>query len=184
MLALLFSTVLVDGEVTPEPVPTGEPITLAELKQRADIVRDDIDGVLSSLITAGREWVENYTGLTVNAANVVQRFDCFRNPMFLLVPPIDGVVAVSYIAGSGDPAEVDGARVITNSRPYRLLAPSGAMWPTDATYVAVASNGVPETFKAAIALYVRAMHEDGAISEAYHRALEALCFPYRMTVIA
>jgi len=43
---------------------------------------------------------------------------------------------------------------------------------------------VPETFKAAISIYVRAMHEDGAISESYRIALEALCYRYRTLAIA
>lgn len=184
MLALLLSTVLADsGSVTPTPTPTGEPLTLAELKQRADIVRDDIDGVLTSLITAGREWIETYTGLTVYADRVVQQFGAFRSPMSLLVTPVDNSPTVSYIDANGGPAELVGVRIVTTSRPARLLAPVGAMWPAGASDITVTSNGVPETFKAAITLYVRAMHEDGAISPAYQQALEALCHPYRMLVI-
>lgn len=161
-----------------------EPLTLEELKQRADIVRDDIDAVLTSLIKSGREWIESYTGLTVNADSVTQRFDSFDGPMFLLIAPQTGdAVTVSYIDANGDPAEAVDARVITTTRPTRLLPPTAAMWPDSATYVTATVAGVPETFKAAIAIYVRAIHEDGSLSAAYENALEALCRPYRMQLV-
>lgn len=161
-----------------------EPLSLAELKQRADIVRDDIDAVLESLITAGREWVESYTGLTINADSVTQRFDRFCSFMSLLVSPGDNQsVTVDYVSADDVPTQITDARVLSATRPARLIAPAGAAWPDAATYVSVTVPVVPDTFKAAITLYVRAMHEDGSISPAYQSALEALCFPYRLALI-
>lgn len=161
-----------------------EPLSLAELKQRADIVRDDIDDVLRSLITAGREWVESYTSLTINADSVTQRFDRFCSSMFLLVSPTDGQsVTVDYVSADDVPTQIIDARVLSMTRPARLITPAGAAWPDAATYVSVTVPVVPDTFKAAITLYVRAMHEDGSISAAHQSALEALCFPYRLALI-
>lgn len=40
-----------------------EPLSVEELKQHLDILRTDQDAMLASMIQAGREWVEKYTGL-------------------------------------------------------------------------------------------------------------------------
>lgn len=171
-----------------------EPLTLPELKQRIDVVRDDIDSVLAGLIVAGREWVENYTGLVLTNRTVTQRFDRFACVRDLAVWPVaEGAdVSIAYADTSGNPQTVADARIDAYARPARIYPAYGAIWPyaNDGSVVVSLNAGyetpaaVPETLKAAIAIYVRAIHEDGSISEGYMAALHALCHPYRLQMVA
>lgn len=168
-----------------------EPITLAEAKRHLDVVRDDQDEMILSMITAAREWVENYTGLSFDGDAVTQTFRCFRAGITLLVWPADddAEVAVAYLNQAGEPVAVTGARLWRAAKPARLLPPLNGAWPTDADgTIAVTVQGVPFSLKAAILLMIGDLYnqrEETAVgvSISASGAVVNLCHPYRMPVI-
>ncbi len=168
-----------------------EPVSLADAKKHLDVARDDQDDMISGMITAAREWVENYTGLSFDGAAVTQTFRCFRGGISLLVWPSadDAEVTVSYLNAAGEPLEVVGARLWRAAKPARLLPPLNGAWPTDADgSIAVTVTGVPFSLKAAMLLIVGDLYsqrEGSAIGVSVQStgAIENLCHPYRMPVI-
>jgi uncharacterized phiE125 gp8 family phage protein len=168
-----------------------EPVTLAEARRHLDVMRDDQDEMILSMITAAREWVENYTGLSINGDAVTQTFRCFRAGIALLVWPAqdDAEVTVAYLNKAGEPVEVTGARLWRAAKPARLLPPLNGAWPTDADgTIAVTVTGVPFSLKAAMLLMIGDLYnqrEETAVgvSISASGAVENLCHPYRMPVI-
>lgn len=168
-----------------------EPVTLAEARKHLDLTRDDQDEMILSMITAAREWVENYTGLSFDGDAVTQTFRCFRGGISLLVWPSadDAEVTVSYLNAACEPLEVVGARLWRAAKPARLLPPLNGAWPTDADgTIAVTVQGVPFSLKAAMLLMVGDLYnqrEETAVgvSISASGAVENLCHPYRMPVI-
>lgn len=168
-----------------------EPVTLAEAKLHLDIARDDQDSMIASMITAAREWVENYTGLSFNGDAVTQTFRCFRAGITLLVWPADddAEVTVAYLNQAGEPVEVTGARLWRAAKPARLLPPLNGAWPTDADgSIAVTVQGVPFSLKAAMLLIIGDLYgqrEETAVGVSVQAtgAVVNLCHPYRMPVI-
>lgn len=168
-----------------------EPVSLAEAKKHLDVARDDQDDMITSMITAAREWVENYTGLSFDGDAVTQTFRCFRAGISLLVWPAgdDAEVTVAYLNTAGEPVAVTGARLWRAAKPARLLPPLNGAWPTDADgSIAVTVRGVPYSLKAAMLLIIGdfyANRESGVVGVSYAStgAIENLCHPYRMPVI-
>lgn len=169
-----------------------EPVTLAEARKHLDLTRDDQDEMIESMVTAAREWVENYTGLSFNGDAVTQTFRCFRAGITLLVWPADddAEVTVAYLNKAGEPVEVTGARLWRAAKPARLLPPLNGAWPTDADgMIAVTVQGVPFSLKAAMLLMIGDLYanrETGVVGVSYANtgAIENLCHPYRVPVLA
>lgn len=165
-----------------------EPITLEQTKKHLDVTRDDQDDMIKDKITAAREWVEKYTGLSFDGDAVTQTFRCFRAGITLLVWPADenAEVTVAYLNSAGEPVEVTGARLWRAAKPARLLPPLNGAWPTDADgSIAVTVTGVPFSLKAAMLLIVGDLYnqrEETAVGVSIQAsgAVENLCHPYRM----
>lgn len=165
-----------------------EPVTFAEAKKHLDVARDDQDDMITGMITAAREWVENYTGLSFDGDAVTQTFRCFRAGITLLVWPADenAEVTVAYLNSVGEPVEVTGARLWRAAKPARLLPPLNGAWPTDADgSIAVTVTGVPFSLKAAMLLMIGDLYanrESGIVGTIYANtgAIENLCHPYRV----
>ncbi len=168
-----------------------EPVSLAEAKKHLDVARDDQDDMIAGMITAAREWVESYTGLSFDGDAVTQTFRCFRAGITLLVWPADddAEVTVAYLNTAGEPVAVTGARLWRAAKPARLLPPLGGTWPTDADgSIAVTVSGVPFSLKAAMLLMIGDLYanrESAIVGTIYANtgAIENLCHPYRMPVI-
>jgi uncharacterized phiE125 gp8 family phage protein len=165
-----------------------DPITIAEAKRHLDVVRDDQDEMIEFMITAAREWVESYTGLSFDGDTVTQTFRCFRAGITLLVCPADddAEVTVAYLNKAGEPVEVTGARLWRAAKPARLLPPLNGAWPTDEDgTIAVTVTGVPFSLKAAMLLMIGDLYnqrEETAVgvSIAASGAVTNLCHPYRL----
>lgn len=75
-----------------------EPITLTQLKNwlkiHADITEDD--DLITSMITECREWAETYTGQTLIAKNVVEKFDSFGTCLQLFASPVRSITSIQY----------------------------------------------------------------------------------------
>ncbi len=165
-----------------------DPVSLAEAKKHLDVARDDQNDMITGMIIAAREWVENYTGLSFDGDAVTQTFRCFRAGITLLVWPADenAEVTVAYLNSAGEPLEVTGARLWRAAKPARLLPPLNGAWPTDADgSIAVTVTGVPFSLKAAMLLMIGDLYanrESGIVGTIYANtgAIENLCHPYRV----
>lgn len=149
--------------VTP---PAIEPVTLAEIKQYTRIDGNDQDALVTSLITAARQWAEHYTGLGFISqgwqmwldqwpgvadhgwwdgvhdgaigvgANGMRAVDNVKLPR----APVIAVSAVT-IYSDGDAGTVWPATnyyIDTMARPARLVLRNGASWPMPSR----AANGI------------------------------------------
>ncbi|QUT07926.1 head-tail connector protein [Sphingobium phenoxybenzoativorans] len=172
-----------------------EPIDLDQAKAQLRVDHGDEDDLITGLIQAAREWVENYTGLILVQRNVTETFDSLCKAQRLDAWPIeaDASVSIAYLDGGGIQQELTDVRLLAGKRPARISAAIGAAWPTiysadDAVAVTVqagypTAEAVPWALKQAILLHIQAMYDQGSLGSAEEAALKSLCWPFvRITV--
>lgn len=169
-------------------VPASEPVALDDIKAHIRVDEDTDNSLISALITAAREWSENYTGRSFITQTWRLWQDNWPQPqgndnasyVALPRPPLVSVSSVKLYDEDDNFTVWDaGNYFVDNARePGRLVLRSGAVWPTferaangiAIEYVAgygsdVAS--VPETIKTAIKQLVAHWYEhrgDAALS--------------------
>ena len=173
-----------------------EPVTLAEAKAQCRVLTDDEDGLIAALITAAREWVENFTGHILVLRDVTQRLSSFTRPRLFAWPIADdATITATYVDSDGATQTLTGARLIFGNGWAELATAFGSKWPTSygpATVTVEAgyatADDVPQSMKQAILLLVAAWFanreavSDKAMTEV-PMAVDALCRPYRMVLI-
>lgn len=174
--------------------PTTEPITLEEAKDHLRVDGNDEDALISSLITAAREYCEGYQGRAYVTQVWEIVLDAFpQMPMVVPRPPLQSVCSIKYTNNQGVEAtfDVENYIVDSDSEPGRIVLASGKSWPAvqlqpvngvrirfsagygDATKV-------PASIKEAILLLVGHWHEHreavltGATSREIEFAVKAL----------
>ena len=178
--------------------PAVEPVTLAELRTDLGMHHTDHDTLLGNLITAAREWCENYTRRAFVWQTLVMRMDCFPAVILLPKPPFRQMVAIRYEDGSSPSAEVDAANYEVDgvSAPARVTPVFGGVWPTpnlqlnavhvewiagyppsDDSPTDYAAN-VPQGIKQAIRLLARQMYEDSSKAPEENRTVQLLLAPH------
>lgn len=173
-----------------------EPVTLPDIKRHLDIVRDDQDDMLSGMIVAAREWVENYTGLILTRREVteVSASFCSLRTISAWPLPVSPATTIRYVDGAGAEQTLTGFNVRGWARPAAISPAAGTSWPAGGpvavTFLAgyATPDDVPYSLKAAISLMVGdlyAQRESGIVGTIYAStgAIENLCHPYRMPVI-
>ena len=113
-----------------------EPVTLEQVKTQLKIDPSDdaYDDQIEPLITAAREWCEGYQ----NRAYITQTFELaldhwpHQSNIRLPRPPLQSISSVSYTDSEDVTEAWDAAnyRVDDYSEPGRLVALSGAVWPS------------------------------------------------------
>lgn len=159
--------------VTP---PTVEPVTLDEVKLHCRIDHDDEDTLLTTLITAARQYCETFTGRAFITQTI--QYDLPRWPqrkaIYLPSPSLQNVVSVTWWDVEGNDTVLTAGTdylVDTAPEPGMVLLPDGILWPNEPLYTVhpirveyVAGYGlaadVPEYIKAAIKLYAAALYEN------------------------
>lgn len=173
-----------------------EPVTLAEARAHCRVLSTDEDTLITALIIAAREWVENFTGHILVQREVTQRLSCFRHPRLFAWPIADdATVTATYVDSDGATQPLTGARLIFGNGWAELATAFGSTWPTSygpATVTVEAgyatADDVPRSMKQAILLLVghwfanRESVSDKPMTEA-PLTVEALCQPYRMVLI-
>lgn len=76
-------------------VPLVEPISLEEAKHHLNVVYDDDDAYISSLIIAARRMAEGRTNRTITQRSITQFYSGY-NGIRLLKPPFVSVDSISY----------------------------------------------------------------------------------------
>lgn len=78
-----------------EPMEVFEPITLEEAKHHLNVVYDDDDAYISSLIVAARRMAEGKTNRTITQRSITQFYSGYHG-IRLLKPPFVSVDSISY----------------------------------------------------------------------------------------
>jgi hypothetical protein len=126
--------------------PVTEPVTLDEVKTflSIDIDTEDHDSLLLSLITAAREAVESYTGVSLVPSDVIAEFDSIYDVVELPYGPVTELTTITD--SEGDTVTDYKTRGVTGS--FMRLAYASETF-VQATYV-TGYTVVPEALKTAI----------------------------------
>lgn len=153
------------------PVST-EPITVDEAKLHVRMTSSETaeDTLLGSLITAAREYCENYTGRALATQTIeayLDRFPCFYE-IELPRAPVQSVSSVKYKDSAGTettlPANTD-YLVDVDRSVGRIVLPYGVSWPSFTPYPVnpvrirfvagyTEANLIPKTIKQAMLLLI------------------------------
>lgn len=173
-----------------------EPVDLAEAKQHLRVLHGEEDALITALIIAAREWVENFTGQVLVRRDVTQRFDGFSGLTLHAWPIADNAVPViSYTGADGGLLAVDDGRLVLGNVSAQIAPAIGSAWPTSHGSVIVTveagyatPEGVPQSLKQAMLLLIAAWYNnregvsDRPVTEVPF-AVEALCMPYRTRLL-
>lgn len=184
--------------LTRQTPPAVEPVTVAEAKAHLRVDISDDDTYIGTLITAAREWCEQYLDRTLVSTQWVMRFDSFPYEIELPRPPISSsgtttAVTLTYTLGDDSTATLSTAtyRVDRNSTPGVVRQLRAGSWPgnlDDYNAVSVTwwagygSTGasVPAAIRHAILMLVGHWYESrstvlvGSISKPLEFAVESL----------
>lgn len=161
--------------------PTTEPVTLAEAKLHLKVDSDTTDdNLITALITAAREIVENYTGRALINQTWEACFEEFPdeedaddNYVPLRPGPLSSISSVVYLDTAGVSTTASASTLYeadAYSMPGRLCLRYGQVWPSTrdvqnavtVTFVAgygSAAASVPGAIKAAILLIIGHLYE-------------------------
>lgn len=154
--------------------PTAEPILLDEAKAHCRVDITDDDALITALIIAAREYVEEQTARQLITATWVRHLDCFPAGVIELPrPPLISVGAITYIDPNGVIQTLDPSQYTVDiwTEPGRLLPAFGLSWPShrrgpssvaipyQAGYGA-AGTAVPRSLRQAMLLLIGGWYEN------------------------
>jgi len=186
--------------------PAAEPVTLAEAKTHLRVDISDDDDLITALITAAREYCENFQ----NRAYITQVWKLWMDDwpeeddyIEIPLPPLQSVESVKYYDtdGNENTFSSDYYSVDTESEPGRVYLNYGETWPTDtlrprngivveftAGYGDTADD-VPQTVKQAMLLLIAHWYENreatlaGTVSREVEFAVGALLWQNRVVPV-
>ncbi len=124
-----------------------EPVTSTEAKTHLRVTGTDDDTLIGTLITAARQYVENYLNRSLITQTWEWRLDGF-SPWTLIVPmaPLISVTSIQYVDGEGTTQTLASTEytVDAKSEPGRITPAYGKSWPTTRYQM----NAVTITFQA------------------------------------
>jgi len=184
--------------------PLTEPVTLAEAKRHLRVEVDDDNGLIASLITAARQYVETYTHRALVAQTWDLKLDGFpssvEDSLWLPFPPVSSVTSVTYVATDGTSTTWTASLYTTDlpfgpmARAGRLVPAYGESYPTTrgvinavtvrfvCGYTAVA---LPESLRAGLKLLIAHWYDQrnpinvGHVVSEIPRTIDALLWPYK-----
>jgi len=183
--------------------PAAEPVTLAEMKAHARIDTDADDALIGSLVTAARQWAEQYTG----RAFITQTWRMWRDNspdgyfFTLPKPPLVSVTEFRIMddGGEGEVWPEQNYFVDKYHEPGRLALRSGSAWPAERRFVnnyaieftagyGNAAEDVPEAIRLAIKQLAAHWYENRGETilispqntERVPLVIQALLDPYRI----
>lgn len=170
--------------------PATEPVTLATAKTHLRVEHDEEDDLITALIPAARDKVEQYCNRFFASATAALLFDSLpagSNPLTVPVPNVVSVDSVSYLDGDNATQVISGT---TFNAEYQYLWPSD-VWPSDTIQGArvAVTVGAPVSIDAitqAILLIITDLYEyRGDLTERQvydNKAAVMLLQPYRVNM--
>lgn len=181
--------------------PATEPVTLAEAKLHLRVEIADDDALITSLITAAREWCERFQG----RAYVTQTWQLWLDAwpegdeIRLPRPPLQSVTSVKYYGADGAEYVMPATDYLVDikAEPGRIVLGYGKTWPSVTLRPAGAivvefvagygdASAVPQRVKQAILLLVGAWYQNreavivGSISKELEFTIHALLWQDRV----
>ncbi len=188
--------------LTRQTPPSVEPVTVAEAKAHLRVDTSNDDAYIGTLITAAREWCEQYLDRTLIHTQWAMRLDRFPpdslQPIDLPKPPVvtsgtATAVSVTFTSETGSTATLTTAqyRVQRFETPGRVTTVYGGTWPAsrednDAVVIqwwagyGASGTSVPASIRHAILMLVAHWYENrstvlvGSISKQLEFAVESL----------
>jgi uncharacterized phiE125 gp8 family phage protein len=124
--------------LTRQTAPAVEPVTLTEAKAHLRVDTSDDDAYIGTLITAAREWCEQYLDRTLVNTQYVMRLDAFPHEIELPRPPMatsgtTTAVTLTYTLGDDSTATLSATqyRVDRNSTPGVVRQLRAGSWPAN-----------------------------------------------------
>ena len=162
--------------------PTGEPVTVEELRDHLRVSTTDDDLLIENIGKAAREYAETFTRRQLMLATYTLHMDGWPagdDPIVLPRPPLLSVTSVGYVDTDGTSQTVSTSVYTTDtvSDPGRVYLSYDQAWPTDTrtqrkavnvVYTAGYSSGstlatqrdaVPDAFKSAILILAGDLYE-------------------------
>lgn len=180
--------------------PASEPVSLAEAKLHLRVDATDEDTLITALITAARQLVEEETW----RALVTQTWDYVADEwpagdsIALPRPPLQSVTSITYIDEDGVTQTMPAADYIVDTYQHRVVLAEDAEWPSADLYPTAAvrvryvagygaASAVPGPIKAAMLLLIGHLFENreavasgaGVASAELPLGVRALLAPYR-----
>lgn len=155
-----------------------EPVTVAAVKAHLRVTHAADDGMLASLITSAREFVEQVTGRALAAAGY--RYSGKLKLLPLWPATIDSIAGLesdnttwtTLAEGDDFTYDADTNRIMGSSYCTHLIE-----------FTTVPGDAIPQPLKDAIILRVQADYEgDNGSAERYRSAASSLAWPYRLNV--
>lgn len=182
--------------------PDSEPVTLSEAKMHLRETLPDNDTLINSLITAARQWAENFTGRALLTQTWDYLLDAFTDEAIVLpFPPLQSVTSIKYIDASGVEQTLATSEYVvdTASQPGVVRLAYGKSWPSaraQANAVAIRfaagygnASAVPGAIKSACLLMIGELYERrehgiaGTVISVVPVSAEYLLFPYRIWTV-
>jgi uncharacterized phiE125 gp8 family phage protein len=175
-----------------------ELVSITELKTQLRIDASDEDAYLPGLITAAREYCENFTGRTIGTKTLEGILDDFPcEGIYLFDSPVQSITSIKYIDSDGTENTWNSIYYVSNLDiiPERIYPAYGQSWPAYTPYptgsvrityqAGHTSSNLPEAIKQAILLVAGDLYENReATSEkrAYELpfSVRALLMPYKI----
>lgn len=166
---------LLAGDVAVITGPAVEPVTLTEAKLHLRVDHSTDDTLITSLIVAARQYVEDVTWRALVTQTLEVTLDDWPDGEMLVLPrpPLASVTSVKYVDSDGTETTwaAGNYQVVTQGTPGRLVLAYGVSWPSVTLRAAngitvryVAGYGlaaaVPDLLKTAIKLMVGHWYEN------------------------
>ena len=116
--------------------PVMEPVSLADMKLHLRVDIDDDNALITSLITAAREFAEDYQSRQFIAATWDLLLDAFPpggRPIVIPCPPLMSIASVGYVDTDGEEktlTEDEDFEVDADTDPGRIRPVYGETWPS------------------------------------------------------
>ena len=185
---------------------TTEPLSLAEAKNHLRVLTNDEDALISVLITAARQWCENFTGRALASQIFEYILDDFPEEdekIILPMPPLETVDSIKYKDFEETETEWNAVNYIVDdeSIPARIALAYGKYFPSYTPYpvnsvrirfTAGYKEGgdphleMPEQINSAIKLLIGHLFENrenvviGSAANKVPFTVEALLYPYKV----
>lgn len=174
--------------------PAVEPVSASEAKTWLKVTASADDTLITNLIVAARQAVENYCNIKLISQTVVEYFSEFpdnRGELLLRFPLVSSVTSVAYVDTAGANQTFSSYNADLSGIPARLWPNVSTEWPetkeqlkaVTITYVCGYANAaaVPDAIKTAIYLMLGRWYENREDSvKMLPTAAENLLNPYRV----
>jgi len=149
--------------------PTSEPVTLSEAKLHSRVTATDDDTLITDLIVAARESVEDYTGRSIMPQTWVLYGEKLEgDDIELPHPPLASITSITYLDANGTRQTLADTEYDIRTSTNQVELGWGKFWPivreqhesVQITYVTGYSDVVPQPLKQAILLMIGHWYEN------------------------